>query len=299
MKRTKLIYIGTLFIFGSIGLFVRNIQLSSGQIALSRGFIGSVFLILSSLVMKRRISWKAIKPNLVLLLLSGAAIGFNWILLFQAYKYTSIANATLCYYFQPVFVMFLSPIILKERLTLTKIISILAAVLGMFCIVGNGGTGSNHLIGILYGLSAAILYASVILMNKFFKGLSGLDTTIVQLSFATLILLPYILITETISITQIDRTSFVYLMIVCILHTGIAYLLYFTSIRKLSAQTIAIFSYIDPISAIMLSSILLREKMTLIQILGGGLILGASLYSELYKGGIKNNIKRNKEKGNN
>ncbi|MHB8129627.1 MAG: DMT family transporter [Mobilitalea sp.] len=283
MKSSKGMYIIAMLIFGSMGLFVKNINLSSGQIALVRGIIGSIFLLAACPIMKQKLSWKAIRPNLLLLVISGTAIGFNWILLFEAYKYTTISNATLSYYFAPVFVTFLSPFILKERLTIMKTLCILGAVLGMFFIVGiGGGEGKNHIIGIGYGLFAAVLYAGVIIMNKFLKGLSGLETTLIQLSAASLVLLPYILLTEKFQLQSIDSKSLLLLITVGIIHTGFAYLLYFTAIRKLSGQTIAVFSYIDPISAIIMSSIFFREHMTIVQVLGGVLILGATLLSEIY-----------------
>lgn len=282
MKNAKVIYIVAMLIFGSIGLFTRNIDLSSGQIALFRGIVGSIFLLAVCPILKQKLSMKAIRPNLLLLIISGTAIGFNWILLFQAFKYTTIANATLSYYFAPVFVMFLSPFILKERLTAIKSMCILGAVLGMFLIVGvGGGSGNNNLIGIGYGLLAACLYASVVLMNKFLKGLSGLETTLIQLGSASIVLLPYILVTEKIKIFQVDHRSMIFLMVLGIIHTGLAYLLYFTAIRKLSGQTIAVFSYTDPISAIILSSIIFNEKMTLLQVFGGILILGATFLNEI------------------
>lgn len=282
MKSAKGIYVTAMLIFGSIGLLVKGIHLPSGQIALVRGYIGCVFLLAACSVMKQKISWKAVKPNLLPLLVSGTAIGFNWILLFEAYKYTSIANATLSYYFAPVFVMFISPFLLKERLTIRKTICILSAVLGMYFVVGSGGeTGRNNLVGIAFGLSAAVLYAGVVITNKFLKGLSGIETTLIQIGSASAVLLPYILLTQKVQIFQVDRQSAVLLLIVGIIHTGLAYLMYFTAIRKLSGQTIAVFSYIDPISAIIFSALILGEGLSFLQVAGGALILGAALISEV------------------
>ncbi|HWT26403.1 MAG TPA: DMT family transporter [Mobilitalea sp.] len=283
MKKEKILFITSMLIFGSMGLFVRNINLPSSVIALVRGAIGSLFIFGASKVLKQKISWKAIRPNLLLLLLSGAAIGFNWIFLFQAYKYTTISNATITYYFAPVFVMFLSPFILKEKLSIVKIGCILAAVLGMFMISGIGGVeGRNHLIGIGYALMAATLYASAILINKFMKGMSGLETTIVQIGTASIVLFPYVLLTQRVGTISVDSKSLIFLIMLGIIHTGLGYLIYFTSFRNLSAQTISVFSYIDPISAILMSGIFLGEKMTAFQLCGGVLILGATFFSELY-----------------
>lgn len=283
MKNSKITLIFAMLIFGSIGLFVRNINLPSTQIALARGTIGSIFILLISFVTRKKISWKSIKSNLVLLLISGAAIGVNWIFLFEAYKYTTIANATLSYYFSPVFITFLSPFVLKEKLTFQKVLCTMAALVGMFFIVGVG-TGSsemNHVLGIGFGLAAAALYAGVVLMNKFIKNLTGIETTLMQLSIASVVLLPYILATKTIKYTSLDIKSLILMLYVGIINTGLAYLLYFSTIPKLNAQTLAVYSYIDPICAIMLSSIFLREKMTLLQVIGGVLILGSALLSEL------------------
>ncbi|NLK28873.1 MAG: EamA family transporter [Clostridiales bacterium] len=279
MARVKLVF--AMLIFGSIGLFVRNIDLSSGQIALARGVIGSLFLLLVGRITKQKLSQGAIRRNLLLLLLSGALIGFNWILLFEAYKYTTISKATLSYYFAPVFVMVLSPWILKERLEIKKILGMILALGGMFLVTGIGeGAGKADLLGIGFGLMAAMLYATVVLMNKFLKGLTGLETTLVQISAASIVLLPYILITEDLQYKQLNSIGMILLVIVGIINTGLAYLLYFSSMKDLSGQTISVFSYIDPISAILLSVVLLGEHMSAIQVIGGILILGGTFLSE-------------------
>lgn len=276
--------ITAMLIFGSIGVFVKEINLSSGQIAFLRGVIGSLFLIGASLVVRQKLSFRAIKKNIVLLILSGTAIGFNWILLFQAYKYTTISNATLSYYFAPIFVIVLAPLVLKEKLTPLKVGCIVAAMLGLFLIVNTGDSSSggshNHAVGILYGLSAAVLYASVILMNKFINDLSGYETTLVQLMISALVLLPYVLIKDSLDFTGMDFAAMILILILGVVHTGIAYFLYFTSIQELKGQTIAVLSYIDPISAVIIAAIFLGESMSFIQIMGGILILGSTFLSE-------------------
>nr|WP_200903087.1 DMT family transporter [Desulfosporosinus acididurans] len=279
----KLKILTTMLIFGSIGVFVRNIALSSSEIAFLRGIIGSAFLILASILVKQRPSFKAIKQNGLLLVLSGAAIGCNWIFLFQAYKYTTISNATLSYYFAPIFVMIMAPFLLKERLTFTKVGCIIIAMAGLFLINLGGsdtGSGSNHFLGIAYGLSAAVLYAGVIIMNKFIKNLTGFETTLVQLMVSSLVLLPYIVLGDTVDFSGLTLRSMVFILILGILHTGIAYFLYFTAIKELKGQTIAALSYIDPITAVIISAVFLGEKMSPLQIMGGVLILGSTFLSE-------------------
>lgn len=278
----KLRNIIAMLIFGTIGVFVKNIQLSSSEIALTRGFIGGVVLILATFILKKKLSFEAIKRNLLLLIFSGLAVGLNWIFLFQGYKYTSISNATLSYYFAPVFVTILAPFILKERLTLTKFLCVLMALVGMACIVGvDGIDGGKDLIGIAYGLLAAGFYASVILMNKFLKNIDSIEITVVQLLSAAITLLPYVLIVEGNNILSVPTNSIPYILILGIVHTGIAYLFYFSSLQELKGQTIAVLSYIDPVFAVVISALFLRESLGVLQIIGGILILGSSFLSEI------------------
>lgn len=289
MKKYKLGLIIAMLIWGSIGIFVRYIDFTSSQIALVRAIVGSIFLIVFSLISKEHLSKEKIKSNLLVLVACGICLGFNWIFLFQAYNYTTISTATICYYLAPIIVMFVSPVLLKEKLTPVKVLCILAAMIGMLCIVGidKSNMGGNNIVGIIYGLSAACLYAGVVILNKFLKDISGRDSSVVQLSVAAIFLLPYVIFTEKISLTGVSSQSIILLLIVGIVHTGIAYLIYFTVIQKLESQTVAIYSYVDPISAIIMSAIILSESMSLLQILGGILILGSTFISEIYSNKIK------------
>lgn len=280
----KLRLTASMLIFGTIGIFVRHIPLPSSVIALVRGVVGTAFLLLLTRMRKTPLDRAAIRRRLALLCLSGVAIGFNWILLFEAYRYTTVATATLCYYLAPVFVMLLSPLLLKEPLTLRKVLCILAALCGMVPVSGvleSGFSGSGQTPGILCGLGAAVLYAAAVLMNKKLSDVPALDKTIFQLGAAALALLPYVLVTERGAALTWTLPGVGLLVVVGILHTGVAYALYFSAIPGLSAQTAALFSYIDPVSAILLSALLLKEPLTPIGVLGALLVLGSTLLSEL------------------
>lgn len=278
----KLYFICSMIIFGSIGLIVRGIPLSSPEIAMVRGVVGSIFLIITAIILKKRPSLEAIKKNVIYLIISGAALGVNWILLFEAYRYTSITNATLSYYFAPVIVVLLSPVWLKERLTLKRLLCVLVAMAGMFLLVwtgANGGINVGNLKGIGFGLVAAIFYAIVVIMNKLTKDIDGLETTIIQLTLASLILIPYVLSKGAITWGVLGGNAILRLILVGLLNTGVAYLLYFLSVQKLESQTVAILSYIDPVSAVIMSAIFIGEKIGAPQILGGILILGSAFIS--------------------
>ena len=284
-QRALFSLIFSMVIFGTIGIFRKHIELSSGVLAMARGFIGAAFLLLIIALKREHLSKAAIKKNLWLLILSGACIGFNWILLFEAYRYTTVATATLCYYLAPIFVLMASPLILKERLSGRKVMCVLVALAGMVFVSGVlqvGFTGQAELKGVLFGLGAAVFYASVILMNKKITDISAYDKTIVQLVCAATVLVPYVLLTGELAVAEWSGIGFVLVLVVGILHTGVTYALYFGSMAHLKAQTVAIFSYIDPIVAILLSAVLLQEKMDGLTILGTVMILGAAVYSELH-----------------
>ncbi|AVQ39208.1 EamA family transporter [Clostridium botulinum] len=283
MKIARIQFLLSMLIVGSIGLFVRSIPFSSAQIALVRGILGCAFVFVFSLMSGQKISGKNIKANLWILIASGIALSVNWILLFQAYKYTTISNATICYYFAPVLVMILSPLILKEPLSVLKVLCIVAALVGLACIAGvSKKAGANDFVGILYGLGSAVLYATVIFLNKFLKDIKGIESSIVQLGVSAISLLAYVLMSEGFKFDEMTATPIVLLLIVGVIHTGVVYLLYFSSMRELSAQSVAALSYIDPVVAILLASIFLHEKMTIVQIIGGILILGATFFNEIY-----------------
>ncbi len=281
--KSKIQFLSSMVIFGTIGAFVRFIDLSSSEIALLRGLIGCLFLLAVLFMMKKKMSWALVKRNMLVLVLSSIALGGNWIFLFEAYKHTTISNATLSYYFAPVFVLLLTPIVLKEKLSAKKIICIGIAMLGMLLIVGNGGmsgAGSGHLIGIGYGLLAAILYASLMMINKFIKQMDGLEITFIQLGISTLLLMPYVFFTEGFGILEVSESSIPFILILGIVHTGIGFLLFFSGMQKLKGQSIAALSYTDPITSLVVSAVILQEQMTLVQLLGGALLLGATFISE-------------------
>ncbi len=281
--KNKAMLAGSMFIFGTIGIFRNYIPFPSGSIACARGFIGFLFLLIFMAITKKKIGFADIRNNLALLLLSGAFIGFNWILLFEAYRFTTVPKATLCYYMQPVFVILLSPLFFKEKLTLKKVLCTAAAFAGMILvsgIIGNKEQSVDEIKGILFGLGAAVLYAGVVIMNKKLKKISAYDKTVVQLAAAAVVILPYTLIFENTDGVALNAVTVIMVFVVGIVHTGIAYVLYFGSMDGLKAQTIAIFGYIDPVVAIILSAVILPDDPGLIGIIGAVLILGSTFISE-------------------
>lgn len=271
-----------MIIFGTLGPFVRNIPVSSGELALYRAVLAALLIALFLLITKQKIPFSLIKKEVPLLLASGMAMGINWILLFEAYKYTTVSVATLSYYFAPVIVTLVCPILFKEKLTTKQLVCFLMSTLGLILITGIGDIGGrNDFLGILFGLGAAVFYASVILLNKFIKNVEGLHRTFLQFLSAIVILLPYVLTTSGLTLGKLNSIGWLNLLIVGLIHTGVTYCMYFSSLKELPGQKAAILSYIDPLVAVLISVTILGESMGLWQAVGGVLILGFTLLNEI------------------
>ncbi len=278
----RLMFIVSMSVFGTIGLFVRNIPVSSGELALYRAVMASVLLGLLLLVTRQKIPFAKIKKEIPFLLASGIAMGINWILLFEAYKYTTVSVATLSYYFAPVIVTAVCPFLFKEKLTGKQILCFVMSTVGLVLITGIGTSGSGKdLLGILFGLGAACFYATVILLNKFIKNVEGIHRTFLQFVSAVIVLLPYVLFTGGFTLASLDSKGWINLLIIGLIHTGVTYCLYFSSLKELPGQKAAILSYIDPLVAVLISVTVLGESMTASQIIGGVLILGFTMINEI------------------
>ena len=274
--------IASMFIFGTLAPFVRNIAVSSAELALYRAVLAAAIIAAFLLLTRQKIPFASIRKEIPLLLFSGVAMGVNWILLFEAYKSTTVSIATLSYYFAPVIVTLVCPFLFREKLTLRQIICFAMSTLGLVLITGIGDPGhAGSLTGILFGLGAAVFYATVILLNKFIKNVEGIHRTFLQFLAAVIVLIPYVLMTSGVSLGSLNGVGFANLLIVGLVHTGLTYCMYFSSLRELPGQKAAILSYIDPLVAVLISVSVLGEQMTLWQAVGGALILGFTLLNEI------------------
>lgn len=282
LKSPRLMLITSMAIFGTLGLFVRNIPVSSSELALYRAILAAVLIALFLTVTRQKIPFAKIRKEIPLLLASGIAMGINWILLFEAYKFTTVSVATLSYYFAPVIVILVCPLLFGEKLTGKQILCFVMSTLGLVMITGIGELGGgNDMIGILFGLGAACFYASVILLNKFIKNVEGIHRTFLQFLAAITVLLPYVLFSSGFSLGNLNTTGWANLLVVGLVHTGVTYCMYFSSLKELPGQKAAILSYIDPLVAVVISVTILGEAMSLWQAIGGVLILGFTLWNEI------------------
>lgn len=270
-------------IFSTIGAVVRGVSFGSGFSAMVRGFIGAGSIILYMLITKKKIDFSGIRKNLLTLAISGAFIGVNWLLLFESYRFTTIATATVCYNIAPIFVIVLTPLVLKARVPMKKWLCVCCAFVGIILVSDllSLGKGDSPLAGVALSLSAAFFYSCVTLINKRISGISSYDITVVQLIFASAVIAPYAFLVEKITPEMFDPTSIILLLLLSVVHTGLAYVLYFSSVRELSSDTVAVFTYIDPIGAVLISVLAFNESMSPLGIVGAVMIFLSVFFSEL------------------
>lgn len=280
----KMKILTSMAIFGTVGIFVRFIPMASAGIAFCRGVLGCIFLLALMALTGKKPNLEDMKRNGWVLAISGATIGINWILLFESYRYTTVAIATICYYLAPAFVTLASPLV-GEKLTVKKLVCIGVALVGMVFVSGVlQGNQESSFLGVVLGVGAAVFYASVILLNKKLSPIGAYDKTFCQLGAASVVVAPYILLTGGIYFGDMAPVSWIMLAVLGVVHTGFAYALYFGAIRDVNAQTAAILSYLDPVLSILLSALILRERLDIFSLIGAMLILGSALYSELPTG---------------
>ncbi len=280
MSKAKGSLLAAMTIFGTVGIFVRYIPLPAATVAFFRGVLGLLLMLTLLIITGKKPDFPAIRQNLWILLLSGGAMGLNWVFLFESYRHTTVAVATICYYLAPVFLVLVSPL-LGEKLTGRKLLLSGVALIGMVFVSGvlDGGISGGK--GIAFAVGAAVLYTTVMFLNKKLGKISAYDKTVVQLAAAAAVILPYCLLTGGFGMSQMVTRDYALLAVVGIVHTGIAYWLYFGALGQLPSQSVALFSYIDPVVAIVLSALWLSEPMHWQEILGAVLILGSALCSEL------------------
>ena len=282
-KSSRAMIVTAMVIFGTLGPCVRSIPISSGELALYRAVMAAVLIGLYMAATKQPLKVTALRKELPLLLISGMAMGINWILLFEAYKYTTVSGATLSYYFAPVLVTLACPLLFREKMGPKQWVCFAMSTVGIVLVTGIGdlGGGNTHLKGIVFGLSAAVFYAGVILLNKFIRGVDGIQRTFLQFLAAIVILLPYVAFRGGVTLQSMAPVGWICLLTVGIIHTGAAYCLYFSALKELPGQETAILSYVDPLVAVLVSVFVLGEQMTAVQLIGGGLILGFTLWNEI------------------
>ena len=274
-------YLMALLMFGTNGIVASHISLSSYEIVLLRTLIGSLFLIAIYFITGCKLSFYKNKKQSAFLAVSGIAMGASWMFLYEAYAQIGVSISSLLYYCGPVIVMALSPLLFNEKLTLLKIVGFIAVLTGIFLVNGNV-SGQLNKWGILCGLMSAVMYAFMVICNKKAKDITGLENSMLQLLVSFLTSAVFVGIKQGYAM-DIQAESVLPIVILGLVNTGVGCYFYFSSIDRLPVQTLAVCGYLEPLSAVMFSSLLLNEQLTTLQIIGAILIIGGAICGEFKK----------------
>lgn len=274
-------YITSVALYGTIGIFLRHVSFPTELVAMCRGILGTAFILAFMALRHRKVDREAIRKNLLWLVLSGICLGLNWIFLFAAYVKTTVAVASLCNYMAPLLVIIAAPMVLHEKLNIKKLPCVAVAFIGIVLVSGVIGGGKGDPKGVAYGLAAAVAFMCIVLSNRKLKDISAMERSIVQLSVSAVTILPYFIWNNRDSVITVDTGSVLIVLMLGILHTGVAYCLYFSGLGTLPVQTIAILGYLEPVVSVFCSALILREYMSVWGWLGAGLIIVSAVVSEL------------------
>ena len=281
-KKAFIKYLSALLLFGLNGIVASNIALSSYEIVFLRTLIGSVLLMILFLVSKGKFHIITYGKDTMYIVLSGIAMGTSWMFLYEAYQQIGVSIASLLYYCGPVIVMILSPLIFREKLTAPKILGFLLVLIGIYFVNGNAVTDGSSTWGIICGAMSAVMYFFMVTLNKQSKNITGMENSVIQLLVSFLTVAVFVGFKQGFVI-NIPSDDWHWILILGILNTGIGCYLYFSPLAKLPVQTVAVCGYLEPLSAVVFASILLGEKMTIVQIIGAVCIIGGAMIGELVK----------------
>ncbi len=283
MLAQKIKFVSSVVLFGTLTVILYYLNMPPVITVFFRGSLGFLTVMVVMFAMGKRPDFKAIKSNLLWLIVSGAALGINWVFLFSAYNYVGVAVATLINYMAPMFAIFLSAFIYKERLSLAKLLCIIVTFIGVVFASGIFGKKVDFFnpIGILIAGIATLSFVVIIFCNKKFKDISFYDKTTFQLGTSAIVVLPFALNVFGDLDRAFDLKTIVLIAIVGIVQTGIAYCFYFDGIGKLPIQTSSILGYIEPALAVILSMTVLKQPTSVIGILGAILVIGGAIASEI------------------
>lgn len=276
----RLKFILAVVTYGTIGLFLRYVSLPSAFVALCRGVIGAGCILLVLALQKKTPDWRAIRRNLRWLLASGVFLGLNWIFLFAAYGKTTVAIASLCNYMAPILVIIVAPLVLRERLEARKLPCVAAALLGIVLVSGVLEGGGGEPVGVVLGLAAALCFVGIVLCNRKLRDIGAMDRAVTQLLISALTILPYVLLQTRGEVLTFDLRSVLIVLMLGVVHTGLAYCLYFSGMGSLPVQSVAILGYLEPLVSVLCSALLLHEAMSVWGWIGAALILSAAVVSE-------------------
>ena len=280
--RTFALFLFSLVLFGTNGAVADQIDLPSNQIVLLRTLIGGSALTITAVILGRRFTMPEDRRQMLYVLGSGITLGISWIFLYEAYILAGVGISSMLYYCGPAVVLILSPVIFKEKLTAPGLIGFTAVLIGAILMCIRSVSSDVDPLGYLLGIGSALAHAAMLVFGKKVTGVDGLENSSIQLlaAFATVLVYSLATFGATISVQSDDWLP---ILVLGLANTAFGCLLYFSTIPKLHTQTISVWGYLEPLSALLAGVLLLGESLYSEQWLGALLILAGAIGMELFE----------------
>lgn len=271
MNTSYIYLITSIFVFSSMGLFVKFISLN-GLIIYFFAALISTFIFGLILLKENKLKSFFTKRNLLIPLCIGIFGVINNVSYFYAYQLTTIANATFAHYLFPILVVILAPLILKEKAKTKSLFLLILSLTGLIILLNpaNFSLSSTNTLGTLLALVSAFGSAlTIIIFKKASEFYEDKEILFSQMFSSSIILLPFILYQQP----NILSHDIIPLLILGIIHQGFNVLLFIKAVTKLPVQNVSLITYLEPVGAVLLSLIFLKEIPTITTLIGGILIL--------------------------
>lgn len=275
-------YLVSMLLFGMNGVVASHIPLNSYEIVFFRTFIGSLFMLLMFLPGKGRFHVKEHKKDALFIALSGVSMGLSWMFLYEGFQQIGVSVTTLLYYCGPVLVMLLSPVVFRERLTVSTVVGFVVVAVGIVLVNGASAGEGKNAFGIFCGLMSAVGYCLMVTLNKKAEKITGMENTVIQLVVSCFTVSIFLGIKQGFAM-DIPPSAWPWILVLGVVTTGYGCYLYFSSLSALPVQTAAVWGYLEALSAVVFAALFLGEKMTAVQLIGAVCIIGGAMASELIK----------------
>ncbi|MFI8418636.1 DMT family transporter [Serratia sp. NPDC078593] len=266
-----------MIIMGTVGLFVIESGQSAYNVVFYRCLLGAFFLVVYCLYSGKFKGLELSAKSVLIIVLSGIFLVFNWVMLFESFKTASISTSTVIYHAQPFFFMLIWAALYRERVSANKIGWMVISFVGV-AFVANIDTNefslsSSYIIGVILALSAAVFWAISAVIVKSLKGVSPYIITLVQLCIGIVVLYP---LSDLSGFSSITVKEWGCLFILGAVHSCLTYILMYSSYQKLSAPIIAVMTFIYPAVAIVVDYYFYNVALSAIQLIGVFMIMFSS-----------------------
>ncbi|WP_313243098.1 DMT family transporter [Stutzerimonas nitrititolerans] len=265
--------------FGLSGVFGKLAVSDPLTITFGRALFAVLALLLAAQLLPRSGARPSVRQRAGLVL-GALLLGGHWMTFFVAVKVAGVGIATLGFASFPAFTLMLEGLLFRERTRSIEFAMVAMVCLGLLLVTPEFDLGSEATIGLLYGVLSGLLFALLSLLNRAVTvGVDPVQAALWQNAAIMQGLLPF----AWSAIPAIPAADWLWLVLLGVLCTGLAHSLFVASLRVLKARTTSVIFALEPVYGIAIAWWLFNEQPTLSMLVGGVLIILASVITSRLK----------------